>query len=356
MISPSREDLAPFEGFKSADFAAWLKVGLEAYLIEDEGVWGFEHVAVFLQSEEHLALALGHIYRELSARERAEFRKAVADVMATLEADPKNVPVFEHLLAIAAVLPAPEVLSVLPVRIGNGFFGDMDVEGGRGLFEKTMDAVIDLAARTEESRVCLKMLIGSRNFNIAYSGLALMTLCRVAPHDFVAHMDLLREPLAKMFEQFGTDEETKKRLAERIALAVTPAVLAEGLPKLRLSERGSGDAEDMWLFRHIGVDIGERNVPVIRSLSEPSLTFEIPDGSSKERFAGRRMGRAGVVEISPRITDFINQINQQWKAEEVEFSLSLFTYNTHKAAELFPRGFGEGVSQYARNESTEIPA
>ena len=106
MISPGREDLAPFEGFKADDFAAWLKVGLEAYLIEDEGVWGFEHVAVFLQGEEHLALALGHIYRELPARERAEFRKAVAKVMATLEADPVNAPVFEHLLAIAAVLPA----------------------------------------------------------------------------------------------------------------------------------------------------------------------------------------------------------------------------------------------------------
>ena len=277
MISPSREDLAPFEGFKAADFAAWLKVGLEAYLIEDEGVWGFEHVAVFLQSEEHLALALGPIYRELSAPERAEFRKAVAKVMAELEADPVNVPVFEHLLAIAAVLPAPEVLSVLPVRIGNGFFGAMDVEGDRSLFAKTMDAVIDLAAPTEESRKCLERLIGSRNFNIAYSGLALMTLCRVAPHAFVAHMDRLRAPLAKMFEQFGTDEETEKQLAERIALAVTPVVLAENLSKLRL--------QDMWLLRHI-VHINEQNVPVVRSLSEPSLTFEIPDGPSKARVVG----------------------------------------------------------------------
>ena len=298
MISPGREDLAPFEGFKADDFAAWLRVGLEGYLIEDEGVWVFEHVAVFLQGEEHLALALGHIYRGLPAPERAEFRKAVAKVMATLEADPVNAPVFEHLLTIAVVLPAPEVLSVLPVRIGNGFFGAMDVKGGRSLFEKTMDAVIDLAAPTDESRDCLEMLIGSRNFNIAYSGLALMTLCRVAPHDFVDHMALLRAPLAKMFEQFGTDEETEKRLAERIALAVTPAVLAENLSKLRLSERGRGDAEDMWLFRHI-VHINERNVPVVRSLSEPSLTFEIPDGSSKERVGGKRTGPAGVVEVSP---------------------------------------------------------
>ena len=298
MISPGREDLAPFEGFKTDDFAAWLKVGLEAYLIEDEGVWGFEHVAVFLQSEEHLALALGHIYRELSAPERAEFRKAVAKVMATLEADPVNAPVFEHLLAIAAVLPAPEVLSVLPVRIGNGFFGAMDVEGGRSLFAKTMDAVIDLAAPTEESRTSLEMLIGSPNFNIAYSGLALMTLCRVAPRDFVAHMDLLRAPLAKMFKQFGTDDETKKRLAERIALAVTPVVLAEGLPKLRLSERGRGDAEDMWLLPHIGVDTDEQNAPVVRSLSELSLTFEILDAPSKEPVGGRRTRPAVDAESS----------------------------------------------------------
>ena len=299
MISPGREDLAPFEGFKAADFAAWLKVGLEAYLIEDEGGWGFEHVAVFLQGEEHLALALGHIYRALPARKQAEFRKAVAKVMAELEADLVNAPVFEHLLAIAAVLPAPEVLSVLPVRIGNGFFGAMDAEGGRSLFEKTMDAVIDLAAPTEESRACLERLIGSPNFNIAYSGLALTTLCRVAPHDFVAHMDRLRAPLAKMFEQFGTDEETEKRLAERIALAVTPAVLAENLSKLRLLEPGRGDAEDMWLFPHIGIDTDEQNVPIVRSLSEPSLTFEIPDGPSKARVGGRRTRPAVDAESSP---------------------------------------------------------
>ena len=312
MISPGREDLAPFEGFKADDFAKWLKVGLEAYLIEDEGVWEFEHVAVFLQGEEHLALALGHIYRELSAPEQAEFRKAVADVMATLEADLVNAPVFEHLLAIAAVLPAPEVLSVLRVRIGNGFFGAIDAEGGHSLFEKTMDTVIDLAAPTEEARACLEMLIGSPNFNIAYSGLALMTLCRVAPHAFVAHMKLLRAPLAKMFEQFGTDGETEKRLAEGIALAVTPAVLAEALPKLRLSERGRGGAEDMWLFPHIGVDTDEQNAPVVRSLSEPSLTFEIPDGSSKERVGERRTGRAGVSKLFPYIdidtTELINNV------------------------------------------------
>lgn len=298
MISPGREDLAPFEGFKADDFAAWLKVGLEAYLIEDEGVWGFEHVAVFLQGEEHLALALGHIYRELPARERAEFRKAVAKVMATLEADPVNAPVFEHLLAIAAVLPAPEVLSVLPVRIGNGFFGAMDTEGGRSLFEKTMDAVIDLAAPTDESRTCLEMLIGSRNFNIAYSGLALMTLCRVTPCNFVAHMDLLRAPLAKMFEQFATDEETKKRLAERIKLAVTPDVLDKASSKLHFSEPGRGDAEDMWLFRYI-VDLDERNVPVVRSLSEPSLTAKILDVPSNEQVGGRRARQAVDAESSP---------------------------------------------------------
>ena len=57
MISPGREDLAPFEGFEADDFAAWLRVGLEGYLIEEEGVWGFGHVAVFLQGEEHLTLA-----------------------------------------------------------------------------------------------------------------------------------------------------------------------------------------------------------------------------------------------------------------------------------------------------------
>ena len=90
-----------------------------------------------------------------------------------------------------------------------------------------------------------------------------------------------------MFEQFGTDEETEKRLAEGIALAVTPAVLAENLSELHLSEPGRVDAEDMWLFRHI-VHINERNVPVVKSLSEPSLTAKILDVPSNEQVGGRR--------------------------------------------------------------------
>ncbi|MCP5368722.1 MAG: hypothetical protein H6907_21820 [Hyphomicrobiales bacterium] len=273
MISPSREDLAPFEGFKAADFAAWLKAGLEAYLIEDEGIWGFEHVAVFLQGEEHLALALGHVYGELPARNRAEFRKAVADVMATLEADPVNAPVFEHLLAIAAVLPAPEVLDVLPVKIGNGFFGTINAEGGRGLFEKTMDAVIDLAAPTVASRDCLEMLIGSRNFNVAYSGLALLTLCRVAPRDFAAHMNLLRAPLARMFEEFQTDEETKKQLAQSVKVAVTGKVVAECLFELALLE--SVKPNDQWFFRHAGLEEMQSGILVVLSPGAATAAFPI---------------------------------------------------------------------------------
>ena len=82
--------------------------------------------------------------------------------------------------------------------------------------------------------------------------------------------------------------ETEKRLAEEIARAVTPAVLAENLSELRLSEPGRGDAEDMWLFPHIGVDTDEQNVPVVRSLSEPSLTAKILDVPSNEQVGGRR--------------------------------------------------------------------
>ena len=303
MISPSREDLAPFNGFEAANFAAWLKAGLEGYLIEDEGVWGFKHVAVFLQGEEHLALALGHVYRELPTLERAEFRKALAEMVATLEADPVNAPVLEHLLAIAAVLPAPEVLDVLQVKIGNGFFGSIDAEEGRSLFEKTMDTVIDLAAPTAASRTCIEMLLGSRNFNVAYSGLALLTLCRIAPHDFVAHMKLLRAPLAKMFEQFRTDKETKKRLAEGIALSVTPIRLADDLCKLDLSERG--DAADMWLFPHIGVGFNERNIPVVRSLSEPSVQIEIKETRTRMPVERSWPGRDSIIKISQSTSDMI---------------------------------------------------
>ena len=273
MILPSAGDLAAFEHYNAADFSRWLKVGLESYLFEDQGAWGFEHIGVFLQGEEHLALALANVYRAFPAQKRAAFRGAVACVMATLEADPLNAPMFEHLLAIAAVLPAPEILDILPVKIGNGFFGAMDVEGENGLFEKTLDTIIDLAAPTEASRACLEMLVGSRNFNVAYSGIALLTLCRLAPAGFVEHMNLLRAPLAKMFEKFETDEETKKRLAEEIEIAVTVFTLAENLRNLRLGERG--DTEDMWFFRNIGIHFDHRNVPYIRSLKEPSVEVEI---------------------------------------------------------------------------------
>ena len=105
------DDRPPFDGFDEARFEAWLRVGLERYLLEDQGPWAFPGAEGSIAQEDYLVLGLRDVYLELNAQGRGHFRHAVAKVLASLEADEKYVGVFEHLLALAGVSARPGSLT-----------------------------------------------------------------------------------------------------------------------------------------------------------------------------------------------------------------------------------------------------
>jgi len=249
MIKPIPEDVEIFKDYTIADFQCWLRVGLEGYLLEDD-VWSFEPMAVFINQDEHLTSDLHNIYEVLPYKLKAYFRQALANIIATLEADAKEVVVFEHLLLLASKISAgAEVLPVFPSRIGSGFFGLTKNSAGESLFDITMRTVADLAAPIENALICLHQLIGSRYFENAYAGTALLALCRVNPRGLADHLNLLREKLDAMFRQYDINKTGKRRWAERILQTVGMYALKEALNELKPSFPGSEDtSSDNWLL------------------------------------------------------------------------------------------------------------
>lgn len=254
----------PLDDYSEAVFETWLRVGLEGYLIEGKGSQAFPEVAGTIVAEDHLILGLRKAYSALPTAGRGRFRCALAKVLASLEPTPPNVPLFEHLLSLAAILPCPEVLRVLPSRVGNDFFGHTADPHDGSLFSQTLLAVADLAAPREEATTCLHALIGSRFFDHAYAGVALLALCKADDQGLVEHMQRLREPLAKMFQEFELDHNITQQLALGVLDRVGLPALVRSLTALKYDDRPSPSGpSDNWLI------IGLLSGPHAPLLKEP---------------------------------------------------------------------------------------
>lgn len=241
----------PFDSFGLDDLDRWLRTGLEGYLLEGQGAWAFSPVAGSIAKHGYLTLGLRAIYEDMSAHQRALFRQAVANVLASLEPRERNIPLFENLLSLAGLLPVKEVLRVLPARIGNGFFGLTSNRKGESLFTLTLLSVTELADKApgEDVVTCLHDLVGSKNFfDHAYAGYTLVALCTADPTGLVDHMDRLRLPLASMFAEFETDVDAKRYLAKRVLDAVGLQRIGDALDKLEYNNPACpAVASDDWL-------------------------------------------------------------------------------------------------------------
>lgn len=240
-----------FDDFTEADFEGWLKAGMEAYLLEGAGAWAFPGAAGELAAPGNLFLYQGlcESYQQLTAEQRRRYRLALSNVLASLEPLDRNIPIFEHLLSLAAALPAPEILRVLPARVGKGFFGL--VKGGEegDLFALTLLTVARFAAPRPDVLMCLNELIrNSRPFDSAYSGVALEALCRADPEGFVSHMVAMRELLRAMFQEFQVSDEVKRGYAVSILDAIGLQRLVYAWPALKYFDREFENAAlDRWL-------------------------------------------------------------------------------------------------------------
>jgi len=295
------EDYGPFDEFSQTDFERWLVSGMQGYFHENCGPNAFSGADGFIRHREYLVEGLADAYQDWNAAQQGLFRAALADVLASLPALPENAIIFEHLLSLAATIRAPEILRVLPVRIGADDFGLM-VESDEGhLFDIALLSVSQLAAPRKDAATCLRALIGAKHFHFAYAGNALLALCRADAGNLPEHLNQLRGYLAAMFREYETESKGRRALAEAVLDTIGIEHLKQALPKLIF--RGEGRESDSWLAealmfgkgaplsyedkREQGVflwrrDSYEKGVPV-RQSQQPHTTTHSPPSPSNSR-------------------------------------------------------------------------
>lgn len=295
------DDREPFDAFTEADFEDWLRVGLEGFLLEDQGAWAFPGAEGPIARQDDLVLGLREAYREWPAGVRGRFRRALAKVIASLEPSERYVPLFEHLLSLAAALPVPEILRVLPARVGNGFFGQVDGRGEEDLFGDALLTVARLAAPREEAVECLHGLIGSKYFDDAYAGIALTALCRADDRGLVRHMELLRASLASMFRKYATPASAQRELARSIMDATSLPALAGALPRLKYFDVHEECAPlDRWLVECL---LGGKSAPLICTQNE--------DGRLAFHRRGKPRIKEPLAEEGSGFTDLIELLQER---------------------------------------------
>lgn len=84
MILLVKEDMLPFINFTEKNFEKWLLDGITAY-VEENYVWEFEPVAVFIGQEDLLCLDLRNIYEALPSKKSQNFFRMAVDRLLSSE-------------------------------------------------------------------------------------------------------------------------------------------------------------------------------------------------------------------------------------------------------------------------------
>lgn len=233
-----------FDDFDSNQFEKWLESGLKDYLIHVRGSQAFPGAENWIAKHQILEEGLKEFYGVLSGKQQGHFKSAVADLLASLPAIHENIPLFRSLLLLATLLPASEVLRVLPQRIGNGFFGQF-----RDNFDQALMTAASLSAPRNDAIDCLGKLISSRQFNTAFAGIALLALCKADDGNFVKHMEKMRIKIHGMFHKYARSKNAKRIWAEQVLEVIQLKPLAKALPTLKYFDpSGTGKPLDTWFL------------------------------------------------------------------------------------------------------------
>ncbi|MEO5370685.1 MAG: hypothetical protein H7833_11505 [Magnetococcus sp. DMHC-1] len=236
--------------------------------------WGsraFPGAEAIVDRHDSLAAALKAFYNRQDSQRQADFRQATANLLATLERVPENLPLFQRILQLAVRLPAPEIFPVLAFRIRQGFLLRWPDKDAETLFTESMLAVSQLAAPRSDALPCLNELIQSPSFADPYphAATALIALNRIQPDQFVAHMNRLRPMLNRQFSHYRVKQEQQRQLAVALLAAVGPLQLLEGLITLKdQTDRKTALAQDHWLMQALFSRMND-DIPVLECREEP---------------------------------------------------------------------------------------
>ncbi len=212
-----------------ADVKSWLSTALDAWFEEDAGRWAFRPFALHIgQRESDLARDLRTIYAEQPAIERARWRQAVRDLVAERGTSAAFRPALEVLLDLATLMPAPDVLDVLPRLVT-----DADGREANRLANKVVAAAVSLSSPTRSALDCLERIRTSPLFAPHHAGLVLTALCEVDPDRWANHVANLDFAMRALAAKHLSDRAPLRLYARAILRAITLSrVTAEALGEL----------------------------------------------------------------------------------------------------------------------------
>lgn len=243
----SMERLASFETHGVSGMRRWLRTAAETYFVERRGRWAFEPFELLISTRDTLAGDINEGYHLLSVRGQADFRDALIGVLEELEPRPDLAELWQFLVELAWLLPAPGAVRVLDQRFTDDFFEALCANDG-GLFTRIFLFVSNTAASGPAAERCVYRLVESNRFHFRGARHALLRLCTISPEHWTRHLALTRDGLHLMFERSDDLERVQEELAADIFRVIGFSRFHQGLTELRLAgdERS---ASDDWLLR-----------------------------------------------------------------------------------------------------------
>ena len=251
----------------------WLKTALDGYFDDDAGRWAFVPLELEIGRHADLAHDLKVVYNTLSATAKLRWRGAVVDLLAEQGGDPRYGKATSVLIDLAVLMPAFEVLEVLPGVVANA-----DARDDAWLvYDHIVSAAIELSRQTEAARDCLESLRTSPSFSSTYAGLIFIALCRTAPDRWPDHATRMRPALQTLMTKLGPDSDAPRWYAESFLRAVALAGVDRGLSGFLRYGKPAGD----WLWNQlfkgerslVGLDESEN----IYLRDEPSVSLSLSD-------------------------------------------------------------------------------
>ena len=269
-----------FQDFTQYDFEDWLRTGLERQSVQHMKPKAFPGASAELACHDFLAEGLAAAYSRLPPDKQSFFRLAVADLINSWEIIEDNATSLKHLLHLATLLPAKELLRGLPAWIKTGHFQRLPPALANDLFDEIFLTVTRLVAPTRVSVDCLRELIALPQFRTDWAGMALESLWWCDSNNVAHHFQRLRPYLRELMA--GADyrpQRWAKRMLDRVGLYR----IVQDLPTLKHSDGDDGD----WLIEGL------------LFVEQPPVEYSV-DKDGNLRF--RLTGKPGTEETPPKET------------------------------------------------------
>ena len=257
---------------------SWLKTALDGYFDDDAGRWAFAPLELEIGRHADLAHDLKAFYDTLSATAKSLWRGVVVDLLAEQGGDPRCGKATGVLIDLAVLMPAFEVLEVLPSVVANAHARD----DAWPVYDRVVSAAIELSRQTEAARDCLERLCTSPGFSSTYAGLIFIALCRAVPDHWPHHAARMRPALQALMAELGPGSDAPRWYAESFLHAVTLADVDRGLSEfLRY-----GDPADDWLWNQLFKGekslVGLHKPQTLYMRNEPGVSLPLSDDGPVE--------------------------------------------------------------------------